>query len=92
VLFVNLGLSGLIGDWFVRVSVIDFFVGPSVGTKSAFKFLKEPKEQSLLLFPCVPANRAVETPRSLGFVFFGNHLVRLRFCSSGGGVPGALFR
>lgn len=59
--FVNLGLPGLIRDWLVRVSVVDFFVGPAVGTKSAFKFFQEPKEQAFLLSPRVAANRAVET-------------------------------
>lgn len=77
--FVNLGLPCLIRDWLVRVSVVDFFVGPAVGTKSAFKFFQEPKEQAFLLSPRVAANRAVETALGLSSVFFGNHFIRRSF-------------
>lgn len=91
-LFVNLGLPGLIGDWFVGVSVIDFFVGPAVRTEAAFKFFKEPKEQAFLLSPCISADRAAETPPGPGLIFLGNHFVRWSFCLAAGGAVGALFR
>ena len=91
-LFVNLGLPGLIGDLFVWVLVVNFFIGPAVRTEPAFEFFQEPKEQSFLFFSCVPANRAVEAPLSPSSVFFGNHFVRRRFCFAGGGAAEALFR
>ena len=91
-LFVNLGLPGLIGDLFVWVLVVNFFIGPAVRTESAFKSFEEPKEQSLLFFSRIPADGAFEAPLSPSAVFFGNHSVRRSFCFAGGGAAEALFR
>lgn len=91
-LFVNSGLPGLIGDWFVWVLVVNFFIGPAVRTEPAFKSFEEPKEQSLLFFSRIPADGAFEAPLSPSSIFFGNHLVRWSFCLTGGGVAEALFR
>lgn len=68
------------------VSVIDFFVGPAVGTEPAFEFFQEPKEQAFLLLPCIPANRTVEAPLGSSSIFFSNHFVRGKFCFAAGGA------